>query len=81
MNAEVFPEATKLDSGDYELHSLAHGLSHMPEESVSRVEKVKRGERLPVMWDVQNPQDNLALALRTSGTFDRDMFLVGYCPR
>lgn len=78
---EVFPAPVKLDSGAYELHFLVHGLSHMPEESASRVDKLIPGERLLVMRDVQNPVDNQALALRTSERFERDMFLVGYCPR
>jgi hypothetical protein len=78
---EVFPSPTKSHEDRYELHFLVHGLSHMPEESAVRVERLTRGEHLLIMWDVQNPSDNLALALRTAETFDRDMFLVGYCPR
>jgi len=78
---EVFPAPTKSHTGQYELHFLVHGLSHMPAESAVRVERLTRGERLLIMWDVQNPSDNLALALRTAEIFERDMFLVGYCPR
>ena len=78
---EVFPCPERLPTGEYELHFLIHGLSHMPEGSATRAEDLKVGERLLLMRDFQNPKDKATLALRTSESYLGDMFLVGYCPR
>jgi hypothetical protein len=78
---EVFPRPERNDRGEYEVHFLLHGLNHMPPESVERASLLKRGEQLLVMRDFQNPHDSEALALRTAETFERDMYLLGYCPR
>jgi hypothetical protein len=78
---EVFPCPEPLEGGTYQLHFLVHGLSHMPPEAVVRAEKLKPGEPLLVMKDIQNPQDKLALLLRTAEQYPGDMYLVGYCPR
>lgn len=78
---EVFPGPERNERGEYEIHFLVHGLSHMPEESVHRVSKLKPGEQLLAMHDMQNPKDPDAVALRTAEDFDRDLYLVGYCPR
>lgn len=78
---EVFPCPELVDGDVYQLHFLVHGLSHMPPEAVARSERLKPGERLLVMRDIQNPQDKLALLLRTAEQYSGDMHLVGYCPR
>jgi len=78
---EVFPCPEPADRESYQVHFLVHGLSHMPPDAVARAEKLKPGERLLVMRDIQNPQDKLALLLRTAEQHPGDMYLVGYCPR
>jgi hypothetical protein len=78
---EVFPYPEETEDGEYEVHFLAHGLRHMPDSSADRALALKRGEQLLAMRDIQNPQDRDAIALRTAETFERDMYLIGYCPR
>lgn len=78
---EVFPRPERNPAGDYETHFLIHGLSHMPESSIDRALRLATGEHLLAMRDIQNPRDPAAVALRTSETADRDMYIVGYVPR
>jgi hypothetical protein len=78
---EVFPCPEETEGGEYQVHFLAHGLRHMPEPSADRALTLKQGEKLLAMRDIQNPSDPDAIALRTAETFDRDMYLIGYCPR
>lgn len=78
---EVFPCPEMTQTGEYQVHFLVHGLSHMPPDAAQRAELLKPGEPLLLMRDIQNPQDSLALALRTAERFKGDMYLVGYCPR
>jgi hypothetical protein len=78
---EVFPGPQRNDRGEYEIRFLVHGITHLPEESVRRAANLKHGDELLAMHDFQNPSDPDAVALRTAETFDRDMYLVGYCPR
>lgn len=78
---EVFPCPERNEQGEYEVHFLVHGLSHMPEASAIRASHLKPGERLLAMHDLQNPKDADAIALRTAEIVDRDMYLIGYCPR
>jgi hypothetical protein len=78
---EVFPCPERSEDGEYQFHFLVHGLSHMTPEAITRAERLVPGERLLVMRDIQNVQDPLAMALRTSESFEGDMHLVGYCPR
>ncbi len=78
---EVFPCPEKNDQGEYQVHFLVHGLSHMPSTSADRVTQLQPGEPLLAMRDFQNPKDPDAIALRTAEKFERDMYLVGYCPR
>jgi hypothetical protein len=78
---EVFPCPDELPEGNYETWFFLHGLSHVPNESITRAERLATGEPLLVMWDFQNPQDPDALALRTAEKYAGDMHLVGYCPR
>jgi hypothetical protein len=78
---EVFPCPEETEAGEYHVHFLAHGLRHMPDSSADRALALKTGEQLLAMRDIQNPQDPDAIALRTAETFERDMYLIGYCPR
>lgn len=78
---EVFPCPDRLPTGEYKLHFLVHGLSHMPPESRERVGTLQPGDQLLLMADLQNPHDSHAFALRTNETNPGDMHLIGYCPR
>src|SRR5439155_17837971 len=76
-----FPCPERDQQGRYEVHFLLHGLSHTTDEAVQRAANLQPGEPLLAMYDFQNPKDSEAIALRTSETFPKDMYLVGYCPR
>jgi len=78
---EVFPCPERTSPGEYIITFLLHGLRHMPDEAIARVARLEPGERLLMVKDVQNSVDTMALALRTAETYERDVHLVGYCPR
>src|SRR5205085_7265532 len=78
---EVFPCPEADVDGEYVVHFFVHGLSHMPQASAKRAERLKSGELLLLLHDFQNPRDPRALMLRTSEALPQDVFLLGYCPR
>jgi hypothetical protein len=78
---EIYPCPEPDPEGLYHVHFLAHGLRHLPEASIERVERLVADERLFLMRDLQNPKDAKALLLRSGAGGDRDVFPVGYCPR
>lgn len=63
------------ENGNLNLHFFAHGLRHLPPSSIERINKLKRGDRILLAHDFQNPFESDALQLRT-----QDNFIVGYCP-
>jgi hypothetical protein len=74
---EVFPCPQPDDNGQYHIHFFAHGIRHLPQQTVDRLDVLQDGETLFLMSDFQNPYDPFALALRTNDPAT----LVGYCPR
>lgn len=78
---EIFPCPEREPDGSYRLHFFVHGISYLDERSVKRIEHLQSEEQLLVMWDLQNPYDPCALALRTNGATMGDRVIVGYCPR
>lgn len=74
---EVFPQPVLSNTGKYELVFLSHGLRHLPEYAIERCSQLERGERLYLMFDTQNDNDNSALVLRT----ESPITIVGFCPR
>ena len=74
---EVFRCPTRNSKGEYEVVFLSHGLRHLPNHAVERVNTLKRGNRLFLVPDPQNRYDREAMALRT----DEPVEIVGYCPR
>ncbi|MBI3682587.1 MAG: HIRAN domain-containing protein [Acidobacteria bacterium] len=77
---EVFPRPEQTEQG-YQVHFLLHGLRHMPEAAVERTLKLQPDERLLPMIDLQNPRDPEAIALCTAETSQKDVHVIGYCPR
>lgn len=73
----VFPCPEPSSEGRYVVHFFGHGLRHLSEEARMRINKLRRGEKLYLMPDPQNPHDSYAIALRT----DDPATIVGYCPR
>ena len=78
---EIFPLPEKDDNDQYQVYFLVHGLSHMPTASADRAIQLRPGDQLLAMRDFQNPKDSDAIALRTSESLERDIYLIGYCPR
>lgn len=73
---EIFPFPDKTKEGGYHSHFFVHGLRHLPESAVLRVNQLKAGERLRLANEFQNPVDAKAMLLITE-----DCVAVGYCPR
>lgn len=71
---EVFPEPAVVD-GVAVTTFLARGIRHLPNAD-GAIETLIQDDHLLVMHDAQNPEDHLALALRTDG-----QQMVGYVPR
>ncbi|MEO1231656.1 MAG: HIRAN domain-containing protein [Myxococcota bacterium] len=71
---EVFPRPLVGDR--YRLEFFVHGLRHANPAARARAEALAPGDVLRFLADLQNPEDPLALALRTE-----DRHVVGYLPR
>lgn len=74
---EVFPCPEPNIEKEYEVQFFCRGLSHLTKEIWNRVDRLKVGDRLYLLKDLQNPFDETALALRT----DDPATIVGYCPK
>ena len=74
---EVFPCPVPNAEGLYDVAFFCHGLSHLGESAIQRVNGINPKDRLFLMFDVQNTFDRLAIALRTADPAT----IVGYCPR
>jgi hypothetical protein len=72
---EVFAEPTRQD-GAFRLRFFVRGIRHVDAAARDRISRLRPGERLFLMADVQNEHDALALALRTADP----AVLLGYCP-
>jgi len=70
-------EVPQEQNGMYRVFFFSHGISHLPQNYIDRVEKLKEGDALYLMKDIQNGVDVSALVLRT----DDPIEIVGYCPR
>lgn len=74
---EVFPCPLPTSDSQYTIKFFSHGLRHLPLHVVERVNTLNPGDRLFLLFDIQNPHDLLSIALRT----DDPVVIVGYCPR
>lgn len=74
---EILPCPFPTSEEKYEVLFFSHGLSYMDKSAVVRVNELKPGDRLFLMYDLQNKYDSLAITLRT----DDPVTQVGYCPR
>jgi hypothetical protein len=73
---QLFEVPTKKDE-KYITYFFSHGISHLPKNYVERIKKLKKGDKLFLMQDIQNKIDQYALMIRT----DDPAELMGYCPR
>lgn len=72
----VFPGPEPNEEGKYHIHFFSHGLRHLPEGSIERINCFQPGDKLLLAHEFQNPYDPKALTLNTE-----DHYIVGYCPR
>ena len=74
---EILPCPLPTNDCKYEVLFFVHGLSHVDKNNIKRVNNFKKGDKLYIMFDVQNKFDETAIILRT----DDPVAVVGYCPR
>lgn len=74
---EVFPCPTPDADGCYLNKFFLHGIRWLPAATIERIGRLKDGERLRLMLDLQNVADPNAVALRT----DEELMHIGYVPR
>lgn len=73
---ELFPLPTPDAGGCYFTHCLIRAVRYMPQPATEeRIARLAPDEQLFVMWDVQNPVDPHAIAVRTA-----DYHTVGFLP-
>jgi hypothetical protein len=73
----LFAEPQRSVNGMYEISFFVNGINHLPQQSLSRIDTLKFGEKLFLMKDVQNKFDALSILLRT----DVPATIVGFSPR
>lgn len=69
-----YPESQR---DQYTVNFFVHGMRHMPDGIMQRVNALQPGDALFLARDVQNPVDPLALSVRT----EDPPSAIGYCPR
>ncbi|MCA9497973.1 MAG: hypothetical protein KC588_02140 [Nitrospira sp.] len=72
----VIPCPIPNSEGNFTLTFFGHGIRYLPEQAQQWVTTLKSGRPLYLMFDNQNEQDNLAIAIRTE-----PVMVVGYLPR
>ena len=72
----VFPCPEPDAAGQYQLHFFVHGLRHLPQCAIGRINRLEPGEKLWLAHEFQNSSDSQALTLHSE-----DHHIVGYCPR
>lgn len=72
----LFPVPAPDATGCYMTHCLVQAIRYMPQPGTEeRIDQLRPGEMLFMMWDVQNTVDPKAITLRTA-----DNYLIGYLP-
>lgn len=74
---EVFPLPIPDGQGLYNFRFFLHGIERLSDIAKDRVARLRSGDRLLTLLDVQNSYDSNAVALRTKD----DRQIVGYLPR
>lgn len=72
----VFPYPEPDAQGHYYIHFFSHGLRHLPNNAIERINLLPVGERLWLAHEFQNSYEKEVLTLNTE-----DHHIVGYCPR
>ncbi|MDL5054667.1 DNA-binding protein [Oscillatoria laete-virens NRMC-F 0139] len=75
-NLEVFPKVTADAAGNFHVRFFLHGLRHLGEKAIQRTDKLKEGEELRILVELNNPATRLAVPLLTD-----DYQMIGWAPR
>lgn len=72
----VFPCLEVNAQGQYHLYFFSHGLRHLPNCAIERINQFEPTEKLGLAHQLQSNDESDALILTTE-----DHYIVGYCPR
>ena len=75
-NLEVFPKVTADATGHFHVRFFLHGLRHLGHKAIERAAKLKVGEELRILVELNNPATRLAVPLLTD-----DYQMIGWAPR
>lgn len=75
-NLEVFPKVTADAEGNFHVRFFLHGLRHLGNQAIERAARLKVGEELRILVELNNPATRLAVPLLTN-----DYQMVGWAPR
>jgi hypothetical protein len=75
-NLEVFPKVTADPSGSFHVRFFLHGQRHLGEKAIERASKLKVGDELRILVELNNPATRLAVPLLTE-----DYQMIGWAPR
>ena len=73
---EIFPAIEPDCDGRFETRFVLHGLSYTNEDSVRRTGALKKGDRLEIVLELNNPVTVHGLAVKTA-----DHYFIGWLPR
>lgn len=73
---EVFPEVRANSQGVFKVRFFLHGLRHLGQAAIERASKLRVGEDLRVMVEMNNPATRLAITLNSD-----DYQMIGWAPR
>ena len=75
-NLEVFPKVTADAAGNFHVRFFLHGLRHLGEAAIERAARLKVGDELRILVELNNPATRLAVPLLTE-----DYQMIGWAPR
>ena len=75
-NFEVFPLLDNDPVNGFEAKFFLHGISHMPTDSLARLDELVAGESLQVFFELNNETGRDAIAISTA-----DYRILGWAPR
>jgi len=73
---QTFPKVEANAKGDFHLRFFVHGLRHLNQSSRLVANKLKAGDKLRIMVEVNNPATRLAVTLH-----NQEYVMVGWAPR
>lgn len=75
-NLEVFPKVNADAAGNFHVRFFLHGLRHLGDTAMERASRLRVGEELRILVELNNPATRLAVPLLTE-----DYQMIGWAPR